>query len=451
MSNDESLPFSEQEFEDLAESVYELIGEYIDENILNMSKIGFMNILTDDITHIIFQQLNDAEVYDNYELLHDFVEDQVTAWFACHCTECPERQSAHNEGNILVDCFGQDEEFAIQYIDDMLKTIYSKDAANPAQRTPEWYTRRYNMLTASNLYQALGSDAQKNRLIYEKCKPLDTTVVESKWISTEGALHWGVKYEPLTTLIYEKITGAKIGNFGCIQHDDVPFLGASPDGIIINRESPLYGRLVEIKNIYNRDMDGIPSEAYWVQTQLQMQCCDLGACDFVETRFKEYESEEAFYAEEDAERQRGIILQFIPRDAMSNIPKYEYMPLDIAVEAAAEWIENKKGELVDYVVFKTHYWYLDEICMTTVLRNDKWFQAAKVGFESIWNTIQEERITGYEHRAPKKRSQSIDLKVIKEGSCFIRLSDEDRMDYVMAQGQESEDGEQQEEARDIEN
>jgi hypothetical protein len=101
-----------------------------------------------------------------------------------------------------------------------------------------------------------------------------------------------------------------------------------------------------------------------------------------------------------------------------------------------EWIEAKKAELPEYVIFKTHYWYLDEICMTTILRNELWFQSAIQEFKSIWDTIQTERISGYDHRAAKKRSVSIDLKVIKEGhsatpvqvvneaTCFIKLSEE---------------------------
>jgi len=74
--------------------------------------------------------------------------------------------------------------------------------------------------------------------------------------------------------------------------------------------------------------------------------------------------------------------------------------------------------------------------MTTILRNELWFQAAIIEFKSIWDTIQTERISGYEHRAAKKRSPSIDINVIKEGAesstgsasvvptCFIKLTEE---------------------------
>jgi putative phage-type endonuclease len=322
--------------------------------------------------------------------------------------------------------FGLDEDFVRQFITEKLIDIRKKDATNPAQRTPEWYLCRYNMLTASNLWQALGSDAQKNRLIYEKCKPLETQYTENKWIKTEGSLHWGVRYEPLTVSIYEHLTKTHLDFFGCIVDSTHSFLGASPDGIVTNPESPLYGRLVEIKNIYNREMDGVPSEAYWIQMQIQMQCCDLEACDFVETRFKEYESEEEFHKEEDPDRIRGIILQFVPRDSLSNIPLYKYSP--IGITNLVEWIEQTKEEVAEkHILFQTHYWYLDDICMTTIYRNNAWFEAALPHIQHIWETIQTERVTGYEHRAAKKRTSSGDVLVIQEKKtvCLIKLDQTD--------------------------
>jgi hypothetical protein len=174
-------------------------------------------------------------------------------------------------------------------------------------------------------------------------------------------------------------------------------------------------------------MDGIPSEAYWVQMQIQMQCCELEACDFVETRFKEYETQEAYWEEEDIEKIRGIILQFIPRDSLSNIPLYKYSPFNLTPSALYEWIENTKIEVGEiHILFKTYYWYLDEICMTTILKNDAWFEAAIPKIQELWDTIQKERITGYEHRAAKKRSNNIIvLHEDRTIECPIKLTEEE--------------------------
>jgi hypothetical protein len=426
-------PSPELENEDeLVESIHDLLEEYIKNEVIHMSKESFMTQLNDDITHLLFQTLSDAFLCspEHYDSIHSLVCQESHEWFLHRMiTDCPQRCSAHCSANVLVCDFGLDDEFVASYLKDKLVQIIKKDAENPAQRTPEWYLRRYNMLTASNLWQALSTEAQKNRLIYEKCKPLETAYTESKWISTEGSLHWGVRYEPLTVKIYEHLTGAKLDFFGCIVHSDYPFIGASPDGIVVNPESPLFGRLVEIKNIYNRDMDGTPSEAYWTQMQIQMQCCDLEVCDFVETRFKEYESADAFWTPSDV-CHKGVILQFVPRDSLSNIPLYKYSPINPTPAELYEWVERTKTEVAEvHVLFKTHYWYLDEICMTTVMRNDAWFRAALPHIQEVWETILKERATGYEHRAPKKRAPTETI-VIKAGSppktqCPITLTEEE--------------------------
>jgi len=417
---------------ELTEAIHDLLEEYIKTEAIHMSKESFMTNLNDDIAHVLFQNLIDAELCspDDYDEIHSLVCDESHEWFLQRTMpDCPIRCSAHYPSNILVNEFGQDEDFATSYLKDKLAQIREKDAQNPAQRTPEWYLRRYNMLTASNLWQALNTDAQKNRLIYEKCKPLETAYTESKWISTEGSLHWGVRYEPLTVKIYELITGAKLDFFGCIVHSEYPFLGASPDGIVVNPESPLFGRLVEIKNIFNREMDGTPSEAYWTQMQIQMQCCDLEACDFVETRFKEYETADEFWTPSE-HNHKGVILQFVPRDSLSNIPLYKYSPINPTPAELYQWVEATKVEVAEvHVLFKTHYWYLDEICMTTVMRNDAWFRAALPEIRELWDTVLRERDTGYEHRAPKKRAPTETI-VIKVGSppktsCPITLTEEE--------------------------
>ena len=45
------------------------------------------------------------------------------------------------------------------------------------------------------------------------------------------------------------------------------FFAASPDGINDDESSPLYGRMLEIKNIVNRDITGIPKRVL-IQMQL---------------------------------------------------------------------------------------------------------------------------------------------------------------------------------------
>ena len=272
------------------------------------------------------------------------------------------------------------------------------------------------MLTASNIYKLLGSEAQYNSLIYEKCKPI-TETSNTYHVNTESTLHWGVKYEPITKMIYESMYGAKISDFGCIPHAHHAFIGASPDGIITQPEHPRYGHMIEIKNIVNREIDGIPKEEYWVQMQLQMENCDLEYCDFVETRIKEYETEEAAFDDSEPREYKGVILYFIRKMLVANSqavydgsPFYVYMPFDIPFtkEGIDEWrrgLQNEHKE--EFILFKTIYWYLDEISCVLVPRNKYWFDCALPIFKKAWETIQEERVSGYEHRCPNKKKKVV--------------------------------------------
>jgi putative phage-type endonuclease len=401
---------SEEEYEDLEWSIYELLGEYMedDDTILKIAKPSFHTEVVEDITHVLFQPLNDADICEDsdYDDLYSIVEDYLLLWFQMGI--CPERQT-------LYEMTGSEKDGITLQID----ILRQKNENNPKQRTREWHEQRYQMMTASNLWQTLGSDAQKNRFIFDKCKPIEPTE-ENKWRSTEGSLHWGVKYEPLTAMVYEKKTGASVESLGCIQHPKYAFLGASPDGIVVNAESPLYGRLVEIKNIYNREMDGIPSEAYWVQIQSQLACCELEKCDFVETRFKEYPSEQDYLEESDPERWTGMIAVFVVRDDWRNTPVYKYMPLDIARDDRTHWLEELKMELEGtHILYNTIYWCLEDIKMSTVSYNELWFNCAVKKFKETWGIIEAERVSGYEHRSPKKRTvENASNKV-----CVIKLTE----------------------------
>jgi putative phage-type endonuclease len=425
---------SDSDQAELIESIHVLIDEYMEGFVLKMSNPDFHTEFVEDICHVLFQQLTDVNICKDTD--YDELYSIVAYYCDCYNKEnlhCPLRHIPHQLDNLYELEYGLDNEFIREHVAKKIQELREKDELSPKQRSKEWFERRYNMMTASNMWQLLGSDAQRNRFIYDKCKPLSLDIVESKWVNTEGSLHWGVKYEPLTTMVYEKMTGGKVELFGCIQHSEHSFIGASPDGIVTNPESPLYGRLVEIKNIYNREMDGIPSEAYWIQIQIQLECCDLDFCDFVETRFKEYESEESYLAETDDERIRGIILHMVPRDGKSNIPLYQYMPLD--TENKDIWIEDTKRAVEEtYVTYNTIYWYLDDIQMTTITKNEKWFSAALPHFKNSWATIQNERVIGYEHRAPKKRTPTEVIVVDSETTapnphniCVIKLSPDDTL------------------------
>ena len=408
--DDDTISITEDEIIDLTSTTYDMISQYLNENILLLSSEKFYINMIMYITEILYTDVtinldDDCLEVDNtvFEELKEFVEQTVDVFL--DICEIPRRSQLRDNNDKLsrVKCNEMN-----------LKITELQNIIQPEQKTEEWYKFRYNLITASNLWKVFGTNSQVNSLIYEKCKPLDVNQSIHYNTCTEGPLHWGVKYEPVTIQLYEKIYNTKIGEFGCIPHPTYPYIGASPDGINIDSNSSKYGRMLEIKNIVNRDITGIPKQEYWIQTQIQMETCDLDECDFVETRFKEYDKEEDFYLDNSREY-RGIILHFIERPPLlmnqetqlSNIPYYVYMPLNIPItpDTINEWINTEKTYMYkDHkVLFAVKYWYLDEFSCIFIPRNRLWFNAAINKIKETWNIILKERTDGYEHRASKKR------------------------------------------------
>ena len=270
------------------------------------------------------------------------------------------------------------------------KIDYLKNIPQPDQRTNEWYIFRHNMLTASSMWKVFGSDATRNQLIYDKCVPLDINKYNS--FSTESPMHWGQKYEPVSIMWYENKYKTHITDFGCIPHSKYKFIGASPDGINTDINNERYGRMLEIKNIVNRKITGIPKTEYWVQMQFQMEVCELNECDFLETRFIEYDDEESFINDgsfnlSSNNEIKGVIIYFIKDQK----PFYEYCPFMCNKEEFIKWEENIMSKNSNITWMKNIYWKLNEISCVLVLRNKNWLNKVISDVKNIWNTIEYEK------------------------------------------------------------
>ena len=53
--------------------------------------------------------------------------------------------------------------------------------------------------------------------------------------------------------------------------------------------------------------------------------------------------------------------------------------------------------------FDAYIWYVDSGASTHMIENKKWFEDNIGQLEKVWSIIEEERVTGYQHRAPNKR------------------------------------------------
>ena len=438
LNDTQNVSISEDEWIELSITIQELINEILEENIIRISNANIYKEITQAVLDVLYETIShlfpEDDIFDDIqELAEQMVEFEIER------SDIPKRSLTMTLDNLeeQTEEMKNELEYKIQLL---------RDIPQPPQKSKEWYEFRYNLISASNLWKALGTEAQRNSLIYEKCKPLDIEKIEQLNGSIHGSMHWGVKYEPVTIEIYEDMYQTKVEEFGCIQHPKYKFIGASPDGINIEPNSNRFGRMLEIKNIVNREITGIPKTEYWIQTQIQMETCNLDLCDFVETKFNEYEERE-FY-EDNTHDYKGVILHFVERPEIENdilvyrpsLPKYIYKPLSIENEKVSidTWIEEIKNQQHEekYALFSINYWYMEEFSCVLIQRNRKWFENAVKHIEHTWNTILTERVDGYEHRAAKKRVPKINVFIDdgskayitnvqkKQSTCLIRL-DED--------------------------
>jgi len=330
----------------------------------------------------------------------------------------------------------------------------------PEQKSAQWYLMRDNFITASAGAQAIGESK------YEKpIELLKQKIGIGKPFGENFNVHHGKKFEKIAILIYESIYNVKVGEFGLVPHmgspqlnqSVIPFLGASPDGIctcttLDGKFSPMVGRMLEIKCVTSRiinttgDEDGvITPHYYWVQVQLQLECCNLEYCDFwqcklvdgVIKKFKVGEEwtarsipwsrenwddlldneKDAIVSIQDAHTvQQGIAIEINPLHKYGclielipirkdDLPpshriewygKYIYpTELDATREEKITWAENMRvnwktiyPELsTEYKFARVLYWHLSKSHCLLIKRNREWFKEKYPKFKEFWDQV----------------------------------------------------------------
>ena len=291
---------------------------------------------------------------------------------------------------------------------------YLNNIPQPEQRSDEWYIFRNSALTASNIYKIFISDYTQSQLIIEKSEPVDLN--KYKNTNLNSPMHWGQKFEPVSVLYYEFINNTTVSEFGCVKHNKYSYIAASPDGIVCDENSPLYGRMLEIKNVVSREIDSIPMPAYWIQMQLQMEVCNLNECDFLETKFTEYLSQED-YLDDISDKHRGFIMQFCDTNGEVH---YEYPPFAMNKIDNAEYNTWTQGQILknnNKTYVRNIYWKLEVVSCVLVLRNKLWFKNVQPYIEIFWKNLIDEKESGiYAERISKK--QKMKYEEAKEKSDF---------------------------------
>jgi putative phage-type endonuclease len=307
---------------------------------------------------------------------------------------------------------------------------YLLNLPQPEQKSKAWFDMRNNMITASSAAQAMGESKYDtmDQFIYEK--------IFGREFSENKYVHHGKKYEHIATMFYQHVYDVKVGEFGLLKHPEIDFIGASPDGICSSyklngqRGSPLLGTMVEIKCPMTREIktsgdiiDGICPYYYWVQVQLQLQCCSLKRCDFIQLSIKEYETDEETTAHDKfmndnhlldhIENQnsivkinqnfgRGAVIQLLPIKFTQKVQyekrewysKYIYPPsLDMSKGDVLNWIDDEKKKFEkdplskDYKFDKPLFFRIVTSHNTSIYREDKWFEESVPKLKVTWDRI----------------------------------------------------------------
>ncbi len=413
--------FNDNEKESLFEEAVHLLDEYIQTSPHIVSDPDFEETLHSDLKELLELSIGNDLFYDEdaEDALEEMIECAMQYYFDAimparsqteEVTSVAQQQQSTQTTSIQP--LGQpniDAEERKRKIGAQIDCLRAKP--QPTQRTPEWYSFRHNLITASNAHKAFETQSSKNQLIYEKCLPLKMADDKKQRVNVNSPMHWGQKYEPISVKYYEETYCTTVEDFGCIQHEKYPFLGASPDGIIVDPDSPNYGRMLEIKNPVSREITGIPKKEYWIQMQLQMETCDLDECDFLETKFVEYESLSRFNEDGDFLQSKdgclkGVMLYFNDAD---NCPHYVHKPLQMGQEEFELWEEQMMTlyeEEKNMIWIKNNYWKLEQVSCVLVLRNKPWFEMNIGSLKELWDIVEKERVDGYSHRAPKQKQQA---------------------------------------------
>jgi putative phage-type endonuclease len=299
------------------------------------------------------------------------------------------------------------------------KLNYLLNVPQPEQRSKEWFKMRESMITASDGGTALGEDSHHGlyEIIMKKCGLGDK-------FKDNFFTHHGKKYEQIAILIYEHRNNVQLLNFGLIKHKTINILGASPDSIcniltLTMGLTMLGGRMIEIKCPITRqikfegELDGeLCPHSYWIQVQLQLECCDLEECDFWQCSIEEYKDKTEFISDTNKKKpgfsketgmERGAIIQLLPQDEkhISNAHHPEFdsqfiypKKLHMTAEEIDAWIEhetktfNKSNESKTMKINGTIWWKLVKSNCSLIKRDRDWFKEKLPILEKTWSYIE---------------------------------------------------------------
>lgn len=257
------------------------------------------------------------------------------------------------------------------------------------QRTEKWLEARKTIATGTAVANFLGicgkyayREEVDNRINPEK------GAEKAKSFENVLAVNWGVRYEPITKMVYEHLFNKHVNDIGLVINPRYKFIGASTDGVTDD------GINIEFKSPVTRKLGALPIH-YWVQTQIQMQTLDLYLTHFFECKFDEFNVDDNDISID------GITGYYIEiYDILTKSCKYIYSK----VFDNYDWISYKVAEILDTtniinkhtIILRCMKWKVSEYNMTKIPRSDEWFQFIVPTIECLIASINTKKKTIYD-------------------------------------------------------
>ena len=345
-----------------------------------------------------------------------------------------------------------------KYLDIWNQYKFLEAIPQPVQKSDAWFAARDLIISASSGAQAIDESKYEGWFAMVIAK-----LGLGEPFKENFHVHHGKKLETVATLLYEYIYNVKIGEFGLVPHiaePNISFLGAIPDGICTNctldgKFSPLVGRMVEIKCVTTRQLNitgpenmwvkgekdmAICPHIYWVQMQLQLECCDLEECDFWQCKLKNFWSDrtlrlamddikpvhtvgQGVVIEIDPQLEYGTLIELLPIDKeLKSYEKIEWFgayiycdKLACSLDEKICWAQDMKRNwktyypeyAKDYTFGKILYYHLQQSHCYLVMRDREWFKEALPRFAKFWDVVLMYR------NDPVKRQELIDSLALK--------------------------------------
>lgn len=150
-----------------------------------------------------------------------------------------------------------------------------------------WFEEREKRIQSSNFYRICVATARTNK------DTLARALVHGSSIKANDAIKHGHKFEKEAIHAYEQKSKLKVNSCGIFVSKKLPFLGASPDGVISDElicevKCPYSAKNKDISPVtvpYLKMVDGkmtlSKKHPYYYQVQGQLFCTEASFCDFI--------------------------------------------------------------------------------------------------------------------------------------------------------------------------